>query len=121
MVNEAFLHHEIRKVDKGGCFSFRGRKYEAKTALIGCKVEISYHPESPESVTVRYQGMEPFETKPVSIDSYVHKSESLAENKKTLVPETSRFLDALEKQHTESKKRHADAISFINYGKGGDS
>ncbi len=118
VVNEAFLHHEIRKVDKGGCFSFQGRKYEAKTSLIGCKVEISYHPASPETVTVHYKGMEPFETKPVSIDSYVHKSDLLPENKKTLEPETSRFLDALEKQHTESKKRLADAISFVDYGKG---
>lgn len=118
VVNEAFLHHEIRKVDKGGCFSFQGKKYEAKTSLIGCKVEISYHPASPETVTVHYQGMEPFETKPVSIDSYVHKSDLLPENKKTLEPETSRFLDALEKQHTESKKRLADAISFADYGKG---
>ncbi len=118
VVNEAFLHHEIRKVDKGGCFSFQGKKYEAKTSLIGCKVEIAYHPASPETVTVHYQGMEPFEAKPVSVDPYVHQSELLPENKKTLDPETSRFLDALEKQHAESKRRLADAISFSDYGKG---
>jgi hypothetical protein len=32
-------------------------------------------------------------------------------------PETSRFLDALEKQHKESVKRRADAISFGEYRK----
>ena len=32
-------------------------------------------------------------------------------------PETSRFLDALEKKHAESAKRCADAISFGGYKK----
>ncbi|MFI3173341.1 MAG: DDE-type integrase/transposase/recombinase, partial [Eubacteriales bacterium] len=30
VVAEAFMHHEERKVDKGGCISFRGKKYETK-------------------------------------------------------------------------------------------
>lgn len=121
VVNEAFLHHEIRKVDKGGCFSFHGKQYEAKTSLIGCKVEIAYDPGAPDIVTVHYPGTEPFETKPIRIDAYVHQSPGLPETKKTIVPETSRFLDALEKQHAEAKKRQADAISFGAYWKEGAS
>ena len=35
----------------------------------------------------------------------------------TMEPETSRFLDALEKQHKEAVKRRADAISFGAYRK----
>uniref|UniRef100_UPI0025A5D390 hypothetical protein n=1 Tax=Enterocloster clostridioformis TaxID=1531 RepID=UPI0025A5D390 len=35
VVAEAFLHHEERLVDKGGCISFQGRKYETKPSLIG--------------------------------------------------------------------------------------
>ena len=35
-------------------------------------------------------------------------------------PETSRFLDALEKKHMETAKRCADAISFGEYKKGVD-
>ena len=31
VVAEAFLHHANRKVDKGGCISFHGRKYETTT------------------------------------------------------------------------------------------
>lgn len=117
VVNEAFLHHEIRKVDKGGCFSFQNRSYEAKTSLIGCKVEITYDPESPETVTVSYPGIEPFESNPVRIDGRVHQTDPLPDSRKTVVPETSRFLDALEHQHEESVKRRADAISFGSYRK----
>ena len=39
------------KVDKGACISFRGRKYETKPSLIGYKVEISYDPAAPETIT----------------------------------------------------------------------
>jgi hypothetical protein len=35
VVGEAFLHHEERVVNKGGCISFRGRDYEVSAALIG--------------------------------------------------------------------------------------
>ncbi|MDO4650929.1 MAG: DDE-type integrase/transposase/recombinase, partial [Eubacteriales bacterium] len=52
VVAEAFLHHEERKVNKGACISFRGQQYETKPALIGCTVEISYDPSSPETITV---------------------------------------------------------------------
>lgn len=47
VVAQAFLHHEQRLVDKGACISFKGRKYEAKPALIGSKVEIAYDPTAP--------------------------------------------------------------------------
>ena len=36
VVSEAFLHHEQRKVDKGVCISFRGKRYETKPFII-CK------------------------------------------------------------------------------------
>lgn len=37
VVTKAFLHHEERMVDNSGCFSFRGRKYEAGVTLAGKK------------------------------------------------------------------------------------
>lgn len=58
VVSEAFLHHEQRKVDRGACISFRGKRYETKPSLIGHTVEISYDPAAPEQITVSYQGME---------------------------------------------------------------
>jgi transposase InsO family protein len=117
LVGEAFLHHEKRKVDKGACISFRGKMYETKASLIGFQVEIAYDPSSPESITVSYPGIEPFQAKPLRIGEYCDQKPSLPVSMLAAEPETSRFLDALEKRHAESSKRRADAISFGAYRK----
>ena len=77
VIAEAFLHHETRLVDKGACISFQGRKYETKPSLIGCKVEISYDPMSPEVVKVSYPGIPPFEAGPVKIGEFCSKTPAL--------------------------------------------
>lgn len=117
VVGEAFLHHEKRKVDKGACISFKGRKYETKASLIGFTVEIAYDPAAPEIITVKYSGMEPFTAKPLAIGEYCDQKPALPASMQPVEPETSRFLDALEKKHMESKKRRTDAIFFGNYRK----
>ena len=117
LVGEAFMHHENRKVNKGACISFRGKQYETKASLIGFTVEIAYDPASPEIITVRYPGIEPFKATPLKIGEYCDQKPSLPASMHTAEPETSRFLDALEKKHAESVKRRADAISFGAYRK----
>ena len=116
-VGEAFLHHETRKVDKGACISFRGKRYETKSSLIGFQVEISYDPSAPEIITVSYPGMEPFKASPLQIDEYCDQKPALPASMLAVEPETSRFLDALEKKHAESARRRADAISYGVYRK----
>ena len=120
VVSEAFLHHEIRKVDKGACISFRGRTYETKPALIGYKVEISYDPAAPETITVSYPGYESFQAHPVRIGEFCDKSPTLPAPMQDQIPTTSRFLDALERKHSESVRQMADAISFASYRKEAD-
>lgn len=117
VVGEAFRHHEIRKVDNGGCISFQGRKYETKTQLIGRNVEISYDPAEPQIITVCHEGIEPFQAEPLQIQDYCNAPRILPDHMQETVPETSRFLDALEKRYAESVKRRADAISFGGYKK----
>ena len=117
VVGEAFLYHESRKVDKGGCISFQGHRYETRTQLIGRTVEIAYDPSAPETITVSCQGVEPFQAKPLQIGSYCETAQKLPSSMQEKEPETSRFLDALEKKHAESAKRCADAISFGGYKK----
>ena len=120
MVSEAFLHHEQRKVDKGACISFRGKRYETKPALIGHTVEISYDPTSPEQITVSYQGMEPFTAVPLTISSYCDKRPALPASMQEQIPTTSRFLDALEVRYKQNQQQMADAISFASYRKEAD-
>ena len=114
VVAEAFLHHEKRRVDKGACISFRGKRYETKPALIGFDVEISYDPTAPETVTVRYPGMEPFEARPLKIGAYCDKNPTLPISMQEAPAVSSRLLDGLEARHAEQKARMADAISFAD-------
>lgn len=116
-VGDAFLYHEERKVDKGACINFQGRRYETKPVLIGRTVEISYDPAASEIITVRGPGVEAFQAKPLKIGSYCDPVAPLPNTMQQEKPETSRFLDALEKKHAESVKRCTDAISFGNYRK----
>ena len=118
VVGEAFLHHEKRKVDKGACISFRGRRYETKASLIGADVGISYDPASPEVITVSCPGMAPFTAHPLRIGEYCGQESALPASMLALEPESSRFLDALKKGHEEAMRRRADAISFGGYRKG---
>lgn len=66
-VAQTFLHHTQRLVDKGGYISLFGRQYEVSTALIGAKVKVSYDPMLLDTVTVRYQGIEPITAHPLVI------------------------------------------------------
>lgn len=117
VVAEAFLHHEQRKVDKGACISFRGQRYETKPALIGYTVEISYDPANPEIITISHPGFEPFQAMPVKIGAYCDRHATLPAAMQEQKPTTSRFLDALETKHTQSRRQMADAISFASYRK----
>lgn len=118
VVGEAFLYHESRKVDKGACISFQGRRYETKVQLIGTTVEISYDPTAPEIITVKGVGMDPFQAEPLKIGAYCDQRQPLPPQMQKEETETSRFLDALEKKHEESRQRSADAISFGSFKKG---
>lgn len=112
VVGQAFMYHESRKVDKRACISFQSRRYETKPKLIGKTVEIAYDPAVPEIITITSEGLESFQAKPLKIGEYCDQRQPLPPPMKAAEPETSRFLDALEKQHEETKKRRADAISF---------
>ena len=120
VVAEAFLHHEERKVDKGACISFQGRKYETKTSLIGCTVSIAYDPVAPETITVSCQGVEPFTAQPLKIGEYCDKTPAIPESMLPAEAQTSRLLDALEKRRDNSQRELANAISFGNYRKEGN-
>ena len=91
--------------------------YEASTALAGAKVEIAYDPLETGTITVHYQGMEPVLAKRVRISSFADKKPPVPVAMTRAVPETSRFLDALEKRYKEENRMAADAISFGSYRK----
>ena len=117
VVANAFLHHEERMVDKGACVNFGGKKYDVGVALIGKKVEIVFDPMAPETITVQYQGMEPFEAHPLQMSEYCKPKPKLPDTMLPVEPETSRFLDMLAKKHKDRFWQNANAISFASLRK----
>ena len=117
VVGEAFLHHETRIVDKAGCISFRNRKYETSVSLIGAEVEISYDPMKTETLTVSYPGIPSFTAHPLRIGEFCDPKPEIPASMLPVEPETSRFLDVLEKKHRQRMQQNADAISFASLRK----
>lgn len=119
-VSEAFTHHEARIIDKAGCFDFKGRKYEASAALAGIQVEIAYDPLNTETIAVRHGKMDEIKAHPVRIGAFASKTPERPAGMTNMLPETSRFLDALEKKYKEDHRIMAGALSFADYGKAGE-
>ncbi len=119
-VSEAFTHHEARIIDKAGCFDFKGRKYEASAALAGMQVEIAYDPLNTETIAVRHGKMDEIKAHPVRIGAFASKTPERPVGMTDMLPETSRFLDALEKKYKEDHRIMAGALSFADYGKAGE-
>lgn len=117
VVGEAFLHHETRIVDKAGCISFRGRKYETSLSLIGAEVGIAYDPMATETLTVSYPGIPAFTAKLLQIGEYCSPKPAIPVSMLPVEPESSRFLAALQRKHEETKQHNADAISFAAFRK----
>lgn len=120
-VGRAFLHHETRIVDQGTCISFQGRKYETHAALIGAKVNIAYDPMNTESITITYEGIEPFTAHPLKIGSFCDKTPEVPASMSAVEPESSRLLEGLEKRQKARAEQRANAISFSSYRKGGET
>ena len=117
VVAEAFLHHESREVDKSGCISFEGRKYDVSAALAGRTVEIAYDPMAPETVTVTCEGTAPVTVHPLAIPEFCDRTPVVPSSMQEKSPETSRFLDALREKAERNRQRRMSAISFSGYGK----
>lgn len=117
VVGNAFLHHEKREVDKGGCISVAGQMYETSTSLIGAKVGISYDPLKPEIITVSYSGIKPFVAKRLQISEYCDPKPEIPVSMLPAEPESSRFLEGLKRRREQSLQMQANALSFSSYGK----
>ena len=107
-------------VDNAGCFDLKGKKYEASASLANLKVEVSYDPLNMETVTVRYGKMDSLQAHPIRIGAYADKKPERPVGLTNELPDTSRFLDALEKKYKEEHRIQARALSFADYGKEGD-
>ena len=112
-VVRAFLRLEQRKVDKSGCISFKGKKYEVGILYIGRTVDIVYDPADISSLTVEDNNLgTAFRINELTIGARSGLRPKLPDFMTPVKPETSRLLDAKEKNHKERTERVHRAISY---------
>lgn len=122
---EDTFHKAILKQGKcDACYLDNGTQYttnQLHTALANAEVEIAYDPMNTETIKVVYQDMKPIMAHRVSIGAFCDKTVDVPVGMTDKIPETSRFLDALEKKYKEDYRLIANALSFGDYGKAGGS
>ena len=109
---EAFLHTEEREVDKSGCISFAGKKYEVGLQLMGRKVEVWFDPTWTDEVEIHHKDFEPFKVKELTIGANCGARASLPEFYQATTATSSRLLDGLQKLSENKQKRTTIATSF---------
>ncbi len=119
-IAQAFLHFERRKVDKAGCISFDGQKYEVGLTFIGCTVDVVYDPAYTDELTIEYEGHSPWKAKKLVIGERAGQRPKLPEHLSTEKAESSRLLRAAKKKNEQRKEQYIPAVSYRNVSKGGD-
>lgn len=119
VIADAFLYCESRVVDKTGCLSFQGIKYEVEHGrnYIGKKVQIIFDIQDISKLTVEYDGLPISTATPLEIGSYCKKGNNeVSSNRSTEQPTTSRLLDAIIPQYEERAQIKKNAIAFSDIG-----
>lgn len=120
-VADAFLSCEKRKVDKSGCISFCGQKYEMELGLsmIHRDVDVVYDPADISVVTVECEGFPPCSARPLVITGHAAPKPKLPEHYEKKEPSSSRILEEAKKKHEERQEIRHTAISFTGMNTGG--
>jgi putative transposase len=115
----AFMHCEDRKVDKSGCISFQGRKYEVGLNFIGCKVSVIYDPANTSELTIEYEGHKPVTARPMVIGEHSGKRPKLPEHLQAEPVDSSRLLNAAGKKNQARKATPTPVVSYRTIRKEG--
>jgi len=117
-IADAFLRVEQRKVDKSGCISFDGQKYELEHGLklIGRQVDVIYDASDTDTLWIEHEGFPRFTAKPLVIGEWAGKRPELPPGLLLENPIQSRLLSAAEKEHETRKRNQQTAISFRGIG-----
>jgi len=115
----AFLHCEKRKVDKSGCISFQGDKYEVGLNFIGLKVEVTYDPADVSLLTIEYEGYKPWVAKKLVIGEHSGPRPELPERLLQKPAESSRLLKAASVQNEKRNTQKALAVTYRKFREGG--
>ena len=99
-------------MDKTGCISFEGKKFEVGLQLLGRKVEVHYDPSWTSEVEIHHPEFVPFLVKEQVIGEHCGVRAELPERMAPLNPEGSRLLDALNTDNISGRTRSEIAVVF---------
>jgi transposase InsO family protein len=119
-IANAFLHLEERKVDKSGCISFQGEKYEVGLPFIGCKINVVYDPADISQLTIEYEGHPSWTVKKLTIGEKTGPKPTLPPHMQRQPAQNSRLLAIAAKQNEERKTQQVPAVSYRAAKKGGE-
>jgi len=111
-ITNAFLHCEQRKVDKAGCISFDGHKYEVGIAFVGCAVDVVYDPVDLTELTIESEGHPPWTARQLVIGAYSGKRPKLPEHFGIESANSSRLLVAAAIENEKRKTKQTPAVSY---------
>jgi len=120
IIANAFLHCEECKVDKAGCISFQGRKYEVGLSFIGCTVDVIYDPADITELTIEYEGHTPWKARELVVGERVGQRPKLPEHLGIKPAESSRLLAAALEKNQQRIEQQAPAVSYRTVRKAGD-
>jgi transposase InsO family protein len=113
VIASAFKRCEARKVDKSGCISFSGKKYEVGPLFAGATVDVVYDPSDKETLTVEHKRTgASFQVKELVIGVHTGPRPRLPKSMTLAIPQTSRFLDEKEKRYDARQVVVRRAIRF---------
>ncbi|MCL2816031.1 MAG: DDE-type integrase/transposase/recombinase [Oscillospiraceae bacterium] len=117
-IANAFLHGERRKVDKSGCISFKGKKYEVGIIYIGRTVDVIFDALDTSVITVEDKHFNTsFQVKELVIGEHTGPRPKLPNFMTPSQPETSRLLDEKAKKHEKRQLSAKMAISYADINK----
>lgn len=119
-ITNAFLHCEERKVDKAGCISFQGEKYEVGLSFIGCTVDVIFDPADTSQLTIEYEGHPSWSAKRLVIGERTGPRPKLPPHMQPQPAQSSRLLAAATRQNEERRAQQTPAVSYRTVKKDGD-
>jgi len=111
-LRDAFLHTATRDVDKTGCISFSGKKYEVGTRFMGRKVEVYYDPSWTDEVQIHHKDSEPFMAKRLEIGEHCGVHAGIPEENSLIRTDHSRLLDGLNEANITGRTKQEVAVVF---------
>ena len=115
-VRNAFLHCESRKVDKAGCISFAGKKYEAGLQFAGFRVDVVYDLADTSVLSLEYENHPGWQARELVISTRTGPKPKIPERMTPAPAENSRLLAVAAKKNEERRQKQHAAVSYRGLG-----